>query len=41
MGKELYSKVPNKIKHSVGFSAFKKTLNLFIETFFLYDKWIC
>jgi hypothetical protein len=30
MGIELYSKVPNKIKNSVGFSAFKKDLKSFI-----------
>jgi hypothetical protein len=29
MGIELYSKVPNKIKNSVGFSTFKKDLNNF------------
>jgi hypothetical protein len=30
MGIELYSKVPNKIKNSVGFSAFKRGLKSFL-----------
>jgi hypothetical protein len=36
MGIKLYSKVPNKIKNSVGFSAFTKDLKSFLLKYSFY-----